>query len=120
MDHVLYISAGQVAAGNVEHRSLVAPVKSKGRLIMDSLKPQLYPHEVFPVDFRKQIKDISRKTIRSRPYHETAYLGIFEDRPVFSPEYLYRRISVGVILKIGQIPGLRPFFRQQLYLLIYG
>ena len=73
-----------------------------------------------PVYLGKQPEGFRRQTVGACADDETLYPWIVKDRIKFFPQQRRRSVSISVILKISQIFGFRPFFRQEGDLFVDG
>lgn len=135
VDHVLARFAGQTqnqvdhdadAAvpegfdGRVVYGQVVTAVDQVSGALMDGLQAQFHPEKVFLVDLREQVEDLAGQTVRAGGDGDAADQRMPQGSFVLCPKHLCWSVGVGMVLKIGQILGVRPLLRKKADLVLDG
>lgn len=131
-EHVLSVFAGkpQYQVGDVSdapprklpHRPViylqwVAAVYEPFCRLVDGLKPQLDPRKGLFIVFGKKIQHRLRQTVGPGGDGKSRDVWVGEGVVPEGAQPFSRRVGVGVVLKVGDVPRLGPFSAEKLHLL---
>lgn len=135
IEHVLPAFARK-PQNDVNHRSDVPPVEFGDRLVesvqgvtdahgfggfgVNGLKPQFHPEEVLPIDLLQQVQHVFPQAVRPGGDGDAVDSGIRKGIVIVFSKNRHRRVGVGVVLEVGDVPGIGPFLAEEFNLLRDG
>ena len=118
---------------DVNHRSDAPPVEFGNRLVegvqgvtdahgfggfgVNGLKAQFHPEEVLPVDLFQQIQHVFAQAVRPGGDGDAVNSGIRKSIVIVFSKNRHRCVGVGVVLEVGDVPGMGPFLAEEFNLL---
>ena len=135
IEHVLPAFARE-PQDDVNHRADAPTVKFGDRLVegvqgiadahgfggfgVNGLKSQFHPEEVLPIDLLQQVQHVLPQAVRPGGDGDAVDSGIRKGIVIVFSKNRHRCVGVGVVLEVGDVPGMGPFLAEEFNLLRDG